>query len=167
MLWNSAGLYINKHDTDNVWYSFIYVWDQTDKWAFVPVGSHITVIPQVYTGNELQQFTARNNLHLEMYEMLMSILSAHIHRNSPFVHHLALRIPDIWLWSARCRKTIRLSLHRRFTPRGRDVITHLFRILTGQLSRGNAAISLSAISWSSLGRMVFFLRALIRNLSSA
>lgn len=61
-------------------------------------------------------------------------------------HHLALRIPDIWLWSAKWRKTIRLTLHLRFTPRGLEVITHLLRILTGQLSLGNAAISLSANS---------------------
>lgn len=61
-------------------------------------------------------------------------------------HHLALRIPDNWLWSAKCRKTIRLNLHLFFTPRGREVITHLFRILTGQLSLGSAAISKSAIT---------------------
>lgn len=61
-------------------------------------------------------------------------------------HHLALIIPDIWLWSAKWRKTIRLSLHLRFTPRGLEVIIHLFRILTGQLSLGSAAISLSASS---------------------
>lgn len=61
-------------------------------------------------------------------------------------HHLALRIPDIWLWSAKSRKTIRLTLHLLFTPRGLEVNTHLLRILTGQLSLGSAAISLSAIS---------------------
>ena len=61
-------------------------------------------------------------------------------------HHLALIIPDIWLWSAKSRKTIRLSRHLRFTPRGLEVITHRLRILTGQLSLGNAAISLSATS---------------------
>lgn len=61
-------------------------------------------------------------------------------------HHMDLWIPDIWLWSARSRNTMRLSRHRRFTPRGRDVSTHLLRMRTGQLSRGKAAISLSAIS---------------------
>lgn len=67
-----------------------------------------------------------------------------------FSHHLALKIPDIWLWSAKWRKTIRLNRHLRFTPRGLDVITHLLRILTGQLSLGRAAISLSANSWKYL-----------------
>lgn len=67
-------------------------------------------------------------------------------------HHLALRIPDIWLWSAKWRKTIRLTLHLRFTPRGLEVITHLLRILTGQLSLGNAAISLSANSCKKCGK---------------
>lgn len=61
-------------------------------------------------------------------------------------HHIARWTPDSCPWSAKWRKTIRLSLQRRFTPRGRDVITHRFRILTGQLSRGRAAISPSATS---------------------
>lgn len=44
---------------------------------------------------------------------------------------------------------MRLRRHLRLTPRGRDVITHLLRMRTGQLSRGNAAISLSAISYEN------------------
>ena len=68
-------------------------------------------------------------------------------------HHLALRTPDIWLWSARWRKTIRLSRHLRLTPRGLEVITHLLRILTGQLSLGSAAISLSATSCKGLWQL--------------
>lgn len=61
-------------------------------------------------------------------------------------HHIDLCTPDIWLWSAKSRKTIRLRRHLRFTARGREVSTHLLRMRTGQLSRGRAAISLSAIS---------------------
>lgn len=82
-------------------------------------------------------------------------------------YHIARWTPDSCPWSAKWRKTIRLSLQRRFTPRGRDVITHRFLILTGQLSRGRAAISSSATSWRSFGKMVFFLSELIRSLSSA
>lgn len=82
-------------------------------------------------------------------------------------HHIARWIPESCPWSARWRKTIRLSRQRLFTPRGRDVITHRFLILTGQLSRGRAAISPSATSCRSLGKMVFFRSELIRSLSSA
>lgn len=70
-------------------------------------------------------------------------------------HHLALWIPDIWLWSAKWRKTIRLSRHLRFTPRGLEVIIHLLRILTGQLSLGNSAISLSATSCKKKSQYLF------------
>lgn len=83
------------------------------------------------------------------------------------IYHMARWIPDIWLWSARWRNMIRLRRHLRLTPRGREVRTQRLWIRTGQLSLGRAAISWSATSCSSFGKIVFFRIALSRRLSSA
>lgn len=120
-------------------------------YAAVSSSTFLWVVAEVYLLNVIPSYTLSTKMRIQWMWMYYFFNESWAKSGSNVrwisSHHLALWIPDIWLWSAKWRKTIRLSLHRRFTPRGLEVNTHLLRILTGQLSLGKAAISLSAISY--------------------